>query len=196
VSKTKLPRGPYALPPEVVAKDQRGRLLAAVPQAVAEYGYEKLTVGHVVAGARVSRRAFYNQFPDKRACFAAALEASHERLLGALTFRCYSSTTSEEKIEGGVEAVLFLLAAEPALARLVAVEALGAGENIARIHHQWLRRYVDLHPGLDALIVGGIASRIGEEVLAGRTGQLEDLRDELVTFALTSHQPTDPAVAA
>lgn len=209
--KRSLPRGPYALPPEVVEKDQRERLLAALPQAVAEHGYEGTTVSHIVEIAGVARGAFYKQFVDKRACFAAAHEAAHERLLGVLTFPCYARASLSERVEGSLGAGLAFLASEPELARLLTVEAPAAGPEVAKRHHEWMSRYgallrraalgqpeVELPPRpFEPVIVGGIASAIAAQVLAGRTEQLEKELPELTAYVLACYHspaPEDPRV--
>lgn len=202
--KRPLPRGPYALPPEVVAKDQRERLLAALPEAIDEHGYEKTTVSHIVEIAGVARGAFYKQFVDKRDCFAAAHEAAHERLLGVLTFPCYARAGLEERVEGSLEAALAFLVAEPELARLLTVEAPAAGPEIAKRHHEWMSRYGALlrraalghpdvslpSPTIEPVIVGGISSSIAAQVLTGRTEQLMDLLPELTGYVLACYRPS------
>ena len=76
-----LPRGRHAAAREVVLASQRGRLLEAMAQCVAEQGYAATTVAQVIARAGVSRKTFYEQFADKRACFLAAWEVGTEILL-------------------------------------------------------------------------------------------------------------------
>ncbi|WP_410506027.1 helix-turn-helix domain-containing protein [Mycolicibacterium mucogenicum] len=46
--------------------------------AVADRGYQPVTVAHVVAKARISRRTFYELFDSKEDCFAASFEAGVE----------------------------------------------------------------------------------------------------------------------
>jgi AcrR family transcriptional regulator len=122
-----LPRGPYAIAPEVVAADQRQRLLTAVPGVVAPQGLEATTIAQIVKAAGVSRNSFYELFEDKRECVAAAFETAQERVLGAVTFQCYSRAGADERIAGALSAALDLLAAEPAMARLLLIEAPVAG---------------------------------------------------------------------
>jgi AcrR family transcriptional regulator len=209
--KKPLPRGPYALPPEVVAQDQRERLLAALPEAIVAHGYEGTTVSHIVEIAGVARGAFYKQFVDKRDCFAAAHEAAHERLLGVLTFPCYARSGLGERVEGSLGAGLAFLASEPELARLLAVEAPAAGQEIAKRHHEWMNRYgallrraalgqpeIVMPPrAIEPVIVGGISSSIAEQVLAGRTKRLPELLPGLTAYVLSCYRspaPEDPRV--
>jgi AcrR family transcriptional regulator len=194
-----LPRGSYAISAGVVAADQRRRLLEALPQAVAENGFEATTVDTIVKLAQVRRNAFYEQFGDKGECFAAAYEIAQERLLGVLTFQCYTRTGLAERVGSALEAGLDLLGTNPVLANLIVVEGPAAGAGTAARHHEWLDRYgrmmrlaaigsVDVAtpaPALEPAIVGGIVSRIKQLVLAGEAGELPRIHRELVEFALS-----------
>src|SRR5690349_14435014 len=70
--------------PDEVAASQRERMLRAMSVACAEKGYKATTVSDVVAGARVSRKTFYEQFDGLEACFLAAYQACLEQLRAAL----------------------------------------------------------------------------------------------------------------
>lgn len=198
----RLPRGRHALDPETVLADQRERLLAAVPAVVAARGYEAMSVADLVKAAAVSRNAFYKNFADKQACFAAAHQRGHERLFGILTGACEGAGSPEEKLERSLAAALDTLAAEPELARMLFVEAPGsAGEEIALSYHEWLRRYGSLlHADsptpasgeFDQVIVGGIATRIASEVLRGGGEELRDLTPHLVDYLRAFVGPEAP----
>jgi AcrR family transcriptional regulator len=201
----RLPRGRHALAPEAVLRDQRERLIDAVPRVVAERGYEAMSVADVVKAAAVSRNAFYKNFADKRECFAAAHDAGHERLFEVLMQPCEAATTIEERVEGSLSAVLDALAADPDVARMLFVEAPSAGEEIALAYHGWLQRYGTLlrsvapdlppqaipAPEVEGVIVGGIASRVGSEVLNGRAKKLRDLTAPLVEYVLAFYRLGD-----
>jgi AcrR family transcriptional regulator len=190
------------LPPEEVVRDQRERLLAAVPGVVAERGYEAMSVADIVRRAAVSRNAFYRSFRDKRDCFAIAHEAGHERLFDILALPCEESASIEERVECSLEAALDALAAETDVARMLFVEAPSAGEEIALRYHEWLQRYGTLlrsvarevppvaspAPEVEQVIVGGIASRIASEVLQGRAQQQRDLTAPFVEYVLAFYR--------
>ena len=202
----RLPRGRHALAPEEVVRDQRERLIAAVPGVVAERGYEAMSVADVVKAAAVSRNAFYKNFGDKQECFAGAHEVGHERLFDVLTQPCEAGATIEERVEGSLAAALDALAAEPDVARLLFVEAPSAGEEIALRYHEWLGRYGTLlrsaapdlppqsipAPEVEGVIVGGIASRVASEVLNGRAAKLRDLTAPLVEYVLAFYRLGEP----
>src|SRR5690348_17090199 len=96
----RLPRGRHALAPDDVLRDQRERLLAAVPAVASEHGYEAMSVADIVRAAAVSRNAFYKNFSDKQDCVATAHELGHERLFEVLSTSCYEGATIEERVGG------------------------------------------------------------------------------------------------
>jgi len=126
----RLPSGRHGLPREAVAASQRGRLLDAMAQIVAEKGYAATTVADVVERAGVSRRTFYEQFADKEACFLAAYDVGLAVVLGRIRDAVETGTAASGwrgRARAGVEAFLALLASEPAFARALQVEILTAG---------------------------------------------------------------------
>lgn len=202
----RLPRGRHALAPEEVVRDQRERLLAAVPGVVAEHGYEAMSVADIVKAAAVSRNAFYKNFSDKQDCFATAHEAGHERLFDVLALPCEAGASIEERVERSLAAALDVLASEPDWARLLFVEGPSAGEEIALRYHEWLGRYGTLlrsaapdlppqsipAPEVEGVIVGGIASRVASEVLQGRAAKLRDLTAPFVEYVLAFYRLGEP----
>jgi AcrR family transcriptional regulator len=189
-----------------VLRDQRERLLAAVPRVVAERGYEATSVADIVKTAAVSRNAFYKNFADKQECVAVAHEAGHEKLFEVLVEPCEEGASVAERAERSLTAALEALAGDPDLARLLFVEAPAAGEEIALSYHQWLQRYGTLlraaslgvssqsspAPEVEGVIVGGIASRIASEVLQGRGEDLRDLTAPFVEYVLAFYRPSEP----
>ena len=67
-----------------VTEIQRGRILVAMAEAVAEQGYSAVSVSDVVARAGVSRATFYEQFSDREDCFLAAFDTAVALVLGGL----------------------------------------------------------------------------------------------------------------
>lgn len=205
----RLPRGRHALAPDDVLRDQRERLIGAVPGVVAARGYAAMSVADIVRAAAVSRNAFYKNFGDKQECFAAAHDLGHERLFEVLVQHCDMEATIEERVERSLAAGLDALAAEPAVARLLFVEAPSAGEEIALRYHEWLGRYGTLlrsvapetppesisAPEVEGVIVGGIASRIASEVLHGKAAELPGLTSPLTGYLLAFFGADEPAQA-
>jgi len=201
----RLPRGRHALAPEEVLRDQRERLIDAVPRVVAERGYEAMSVADIVKVAAVSRNAFYKNFGDKQECFAAAHDAGHEQLFEILVRPCEAGASIEERVQRSLAAGLDAMASDPDMARLLFVEAPSAGEEIALSYHEWLGRYGTLlrsaapdlpvrsipAPEVEGVIVGGIASRVASELLHGRAKKLQNLEAPLVEYVLAFYRLGD-----
>jgi AcrR family transcriptional regulator len=115
---------------EAVQRSQRGRLLFAVVQVVSEKGYGATTVADIVDRASVSRSTFYDNFPDKEACFLAAFDYAVEFVLGRMR-AAWENHGSERNwrahVRSDLETYLDVLASEPAFAWALHVEVFAAG---------------------------------------------------------------------
>src|SRR3954454_22295205 len=80
----RLPPGRHGLARELVAENQRERLLNGVVEAVAEHGYNATTIRAITAAAQISRRTFYEYFRDKEGCFLAAYEMIDEHVRSSM----------------------------------------------------------------------------------------------------------------
>jgi AcrR family transcriptional regulator len=112
---------------EQVSDIQRARMLTAMVEEVSERGAGNVAVAHVVARSGVSRRTFYEIFADREACFLAAFDTAITRVEGEVAPAYEQRGRWRERIRAALVAGLSLLDSEPDLARLVIVEALGAG---------------------------------------------------------------------
>lgn len=127
-----LPRGRSALPESEVAASQRGRILQAITDEVADRGYAPTTVQHVIKRARVSRTAFYDNFTDKQDAFARAhAEASHQ-LLDLIRRRVNALGTVDwrTRMHAGVEAYLAGFEGAPSYAVSFMIELRAAGARL------------------------------------------------------------------
>jgi AcrR family transcriptional regulator len=185
-----LPRGPHRLARGVVLASQRGRLLDAIAQVVAEKGYGPATVADVIERAGVSRKTFYEHFRDKEACFLAAYDAGVEVLLA--TMREAADT------RGRVRAYLETLAAEPAFARTFLIEVAAAGPQALRRRrevHDAVAAFVadaapdDAPPHAALAAVGATQEVVTRWVEDGRTAELPQLTDELTRVYVALLKP-------
>ncbi|MBX5468909.1 MAG: TetR/AcrR family transcriptional regulator [Thermoleophilaceae bacterium] len=188
----RLPRGPHRLAREVVLASQRGRMLGAMAEAVAEKGYAATTVADVVGRAGVSRKTFYEHFRDKEECFLAAWDVGVQMLLDAIA----DATQTDDwraGLRAGVRAYLETLSAEPAFARTFMIEVLAAGpaalERRAEVHRRFAEQLRELyarareqHPELPeppaevfSAIVGAVHELTWERVREDRFDELVDL---------------------
>jgi len=153
--RTVLPRGRNAARREVVYASQRGRMLTAMVEAVAEKSYAHVAVADVIARAGVSRKTFYEQFADKEDCFLAAYDAGVDALVAAID-RAVAGLEPNRlaAIETGVHVYLETLAANPAFAYTFHIEVLGAGQKAlarrAAVHERFAAQLAAAHVGLRA----------------------------------------------
>src|SRR4051794_2694329 len=106
-------------------RDQQQRLLAGARDVFAERGFAAASIEDVVSRARVSRTSFYRFFGGKEDCMLAVLDEAITRLM--LTFAAATAAEDpEERIRLGVRGIVEGLASDPATARVLLVEAVGA----------------------------------------------------------------------
>lgn len=161
-STQRLRPGPNGLPRGQVTEIQRGRMLAATVEAVEEVGYARLTVAQVIGRAKVSRKTFYDVFLDREDCFLAALNEAIARI-EVLAVDAYEQETSwRESTRAGLTAILAFMQAEPGLARLCIVEALGAGPRV-------LARRGELLKQLERIVDGGRKGTAAKGVKSSRS---------------------------
>jgi AcrR family transcriptional regulator len=143
--------GPNGLPRGQVTEIQRSRMLTATVEAVEDVGYARLTVAQVIGRAKVSRKTFYDVFEDREDCFLAAFDEAIDRA-GALVIEAYERESSwREGVRSGLATALGFFEAEPGLAKLCIVEALGAGPRV-------LARRAEVLKALNGVVDVGRAS--------------------------------------
>jgi AcrR family transcriptional regulator len=119
-------------------------MLAAALEAVEEVGYGRMTVAQVIGRAKVSRKTFYDVFADREDCFLAALEQSVSQVGRAAREAYEREGVWREGIRAGLAELLVFLDADPALARLCLVEALGAGPRVLERRAEVLEELAEL----------------------------------------------------
>jgi AcrR family transcriptional regulator len=203
----RLPRGRHGLPPELVAANQRERLVAGIIAAVAENGYPETTIAAIVGAAGLSRKTFYEHFTNKEECFAAAYEASFDYLCRAI---------GEVEIDGDwgrlvrarLERLLGLLSSEPDLAVFFLVAPTSAGDEIVESHHETMRELVGaLTKGAptkkrkaapagtrEQALAGGISRLIVLKLSAGEADALSTLLPALTELVLRPYLGSEEAV--
>ncbi|GAB7050304.1 TetR/AcrR family transcriptional regulator [Catenuloplanes indicus] len=153
------------------ADDARIRVMQGFTAAVAERGYAATTIADIVAAARVSKRTFYEHFPDKEACLLATYRASAERLERILREAGQQTGGGwRERVHALVTAYLSALDAAGPASRTVLVEVQAAGPRAFRMRsetqHRFAALFVELvesdpalpplDPALAIALVGGI----------------------------------------
>lgn len=194
----RLPAGRHGLPRDVVASNQRDRLIDAFAQVVAEKGYRATTVEDITRLASVSRNVFYEQFGGKDECFVATYEVIRAHLLELVSAEVARYETFPERLTAALLVGLRYFAAEPALARLCLLEPLSAGPKTVAHHERvlstlvgWLGELGEWSRGdrgqTDEVLVLGAISLVTRRINLGEADRLEELLPGLAQILLAAY---------
>lgn len=164
----RLPPGSHGIPAELVERNQRERLIAAMAEECAEVGYVETTVAAVAKRAGVSSLTFYKQFKGKLECMLAAHDELSARLLETI-----------DASEDPLGAALAVFAADPPSARLLTVEILAAGPQGSKRHDAMVAAFAG-RLGAGWVPTAGVLALVGKHVVAGEADRLPALEGELV----------------
>jgi AcrR family transcriptional regulator len=140
----RLPTGPHGLPPELVERNQRERLIAAMAEVCGERGYGETSVAEVAKRAGVSTASFYRQFKDRRECMLASFEELFGRLVDALEGACDGETEPDARARAGAAAAALLLGGDLPTARLLSLEIVAVGPEGVGAQHEAIERLAAL----------------------------------------------------
>ncbi len=200
-----LPRGPHGLSRAEVTESQRGRLLQAATDEVAERGYVKTTVAHILTRAGVSRATFYELFADREDCFRAAYAANADLVALGMEvelerLRAAADEDPLDRLSRVLRVYLESLRDNPTLARVFLVEVYAAGPVALEQRRASLERFVDIvaetHRGETGVLgtranqrfaaqafVGAVSSLVTNAVAVGETDTLLELHRPLSKLA-------------
>jgi AcrR family transcriptional regulator len=202
-----LPSGRHSLTRDAVLSSQRGRLLDAMAEAVAEHSYGATTIAHVVSHAGVSRKTFYEHFRDKEHCFLAMYDTGISFVLGRLAEVLDAAPDPRSRLVEGLREFLTVLADEPAFCRAIVLEIYAVGPTGVNKRRAVLQafagRYLEvnrqgreLDPSVGPLsgdvalgVVGAILECVAAHVEEGRAKELPELTDSLSEFVIRNVLP-------
>jgi AcrR family transcriptional regulator/DNA-binding MarR family transcriptional regulator len=130
-------------------------LLRAAAAAVDEHGYGAVTVAHITARAKISRRTFYELFVDREQCLLAVMEDIEQQLTNELRAVDLDGLAWRERVRLGLWTVLRFFDREPGLARFCVVESGRGDDRMAAYRAELLAR------------IAGVIAEGGEEGLLG-----------------------------
>jgi len=203
-----LPRPAHTTVREELRASQRGRLICAIADCVAEQGYPETTVADVIARAGVSRRTFYEHFKDKEDCFLAAYDEGGKSTYEAMVAAAEGLEDWQEILDAVLTTWLEFLDADLAFTRAYMIEFWGAGDaarerwkarrdrtvGLMKTLHKLARKddpsIVPVSDTVIAAVVGGVNRVLISHVLANDPRPLTTLKPELLRFiklALASH---------
>ncbi|MFZ0042643.1 MAG: TetR/AcrR family transcriptional regulator [Solirubrobacteraceae bacterium] len=112
--------------------DQRGRLISAARDVFARRGFTAAGIDEIVAEARVSRSSFYSFFANKEQCLLEVFEEGRRRVTAALASVIAQDLEPVERIRAEITVLAESFAADPAMARVLLIEAVGATPEVER----------------------------------------------------------------
>jgi len=194
----KLTGGPHGIPRAVVHEVQRGRLLDALSEVIAEEGYLDTTVHKILQRARISRRTYYELFKDKEDCFLAAYDEAADHVVKLVRQACAEGGTPECRMENSLHAMLAFAEREPKVARMCIVEVMAAGDAARERRAQTMEQLTEMVAAAlkercddeeEALLrarvlTGGVHELAYNRILRGETENLSDLAGEVAAAHL------------
>ncbi len=199
----KLPHGPHGMERGAVARNQRVRMYGAMIESVARKGYAKTSVADVIALAGVSRRAFYEHFASKEACFVATHNIAARRTSKALIHGWESERGWANRLHASCRAVLSDIERHPKSSHLVMVDVLGLGRksyDCIRAYNALFERSVVTgfvlcpdgamcSPVAPRAIVGGVRHVLHQRIDTTRWKRIPGLTDELLDWIACCRSP-------
>jgi AcrR family transcriptional regulator len=164
----RLPGGQHGIPRQVVERNQRERLIAAMAEVCAERGYAAVSVADIARQANVSTASFYKQFDDRKGCLLASFEELCGRFVEAVEQACEGEAEPREKARAGIGAAAALLGADLPTARLLTVEIVAGGPEGVRLQHAAIERLAE-RSHQDWPTVAAMVSLVARRVVNGES---------------------------
>jgi AcrR family transcriptional regulator len=192
-----------------VDSPKRQRILEGMLGAVGSVGYDATSVRTVLDRTGLYRQAFYDNFPDKDACYLDAFDFGMARLESTVLEAASGERTWRGRLRAGLAALLEALDEEPDVGRALVVEVHTAGGEALARRMEVLARIAsfvdqaraeiadgDSPPSLASEgIVAGIHALIHSRLASGADGGFRDLLPEFMYFAVLPYFGPEAASA-
>lgn len=141
------------------SKSRRQRLLDAALTIFTEQGYYATPIDDIARASETSKGGVYFHFPSKQALFLALLDESSAALLDKVETAMAAEPDPLRRGEAALFAVITSFAEHRLLARLLLVEAAGAGRDFDRALSEMHERFAMLIASCldEAVTMGSIA---------------------------------------
>lgn len=172
---------------------ERERLIAAMAASCATRGYAATQIADITAAAAVSQGRFEQHFADKAECALTALNETLAEVTRVVAAASGPERADWEKLLGGLQALLELLAARPSAAQLACAEARqsmppeayalyesGIRVLVAMLDRTRAYANATVPPTATRAAIGGGEALIRRELLAGRPERLPGLLPDIV----------------
>jgi AcrR family transcriptional regulator len=144
------------------SRTRRQRLLDAALEVFTEHGYSDTAIDEIARASDTSKGGVYFHFPSKQALFLALLDEASVVLLQRVELAMARESDPLQRGDAALREVLHAFGSHRLLARLLLVDALGAGKEFAA-------KLNDLH----AAFAGLIAACLDEAVIKGQIPPLD-----------------------
>lgn len=183
------------MPPDIGSRTQRERIVDAMVESCAEKTYAGTTITDIVARARISRTTFYKHFPDKRACFDAAIDHCLAELRSAAAGAHSPADRPAEAARKAAAAVLEAMAERPGLAQLLSGDAIAVDPAVVERYRRatipalealWSANGSSPTPHMDPRLAFGQAQvLLLDQIATGKSDRLPELLPELVYLTVS-----------
>jgi AcrR family transcriptional regulator len=124
--------------------ERRSRLTQAALAMFAARGYHETSVDDIVARARMSKSAFYEQFDSKEQCFREVLAQEGGELIHAVIAAAAGGQDHRDRMRRGIHAFVVTCYKRSTVARLMLVESVGLSPSVEEVRHQLQERFAHM----------------------------------------------------
>jgi AcrR family transcriptional regulator len=129
---------------ELRREARRQRLLDAALNLFVEHGFHDSSVDDVVAAARTSKSAFYEQFESKEDCCRVLLEQEGGALISSVKVAAAAGSDHRQRTRLGIGAFVRTCVQQGRAARLLLVESVGLSESIEAVRHRLHGQFAEM----------------------------------------------------
>lgn len=125
-------------------EQRRKRLLDAALTLFAEKGFHPTSVEDVVAGARMSKSAFYEFFQSKEDCFCALLEQEGGAVIHQVVDAAEQGGGHRDRMRRGIQGFVSSCVRQKPVARMMVVESVGLTARVEELRRRLQDRFVEM----------------------------------------------------
>lgn len=190
--------------PAEQSRGRRERILDAAFTTFAGRGYRDASMDDIASAAETSKGGVYFHFPTKESIFRELMRTTADKLVGKVEREVGAETDPIARAEIAIRTVLATFAGHRTMARLLFLDAIGAGRVFQAEANELHARFAGLIQGyLDQAVAdgvipptdtrvtsiawfGAINEVVGRWLLADKPGRLEDAYPALRAMLLRS----------
>jgi AcrR family transcriptional regulator len=124
-------------------EQRRRRIADAALVLFATRGYNATSVEEIVAGARVSKSAFYEFFSSKEDCFRELLSQEGGALIQDVLAEAATGHNHHERLRRGITMFVRSCFERSSVARVLIVESVGLSQGVDEIRQELQARFAD-----------------------------------------------------